>query len=137
MVKKDLERLKFTISKGNKPNKNDIDALNGIIEYVNNERDRELNNYQLFAKLFLNVFKNDIIKSKGNYQLALKNATDVLKIDLYSHLEAFTREINQIWLEKAVNNNEINNNFNYPKWDIEETKNRLNDIVLNLIEDFK
>ena len=137
MVKNDLERLKFTISKGNKPNKNDIYALNGIIQYVNNERDRELNNYQLFTKLFLNVFKNDIIKSKGNYQLALKSATDVLKIDLDSHLEMFTREINQIWLEKAVNNKEIDNNFDYPKWDIEETKDRLNDIILNLIEDFK
>lgn len=137
MVKKDLERLKFTFSKGNKPNKNDIDALNGIIEYVNKERERELNNYQLFAKLFLNIFKNDIIKSNGNYQLSLKSVTDVLKIDLDSHLETFTNEINQIWLEKAINNNDIDNNFDYPKWDIEETRKRLNEILYNLIEDFK
>ena len=63
MIQKQIDRLKFTFSKGNKPNATDFEALNGIIEYVNSEKERERNNNHLFAKIFLSQFKNDFIKN--------------------------------------------------------------------------
>ena len=115
---------------------NDLKALNGIIKYVNKEKERELNNYQLFTKLFINVFKNDLIKSKGNYQLALGSVKMILSIDTEEHLRAFKDEINQIWLEEVIESKGIDDNFDYPKWNTEQTKDSLNNVISNLIEDY-
>ena len=97
---KELKRLAYTIGNGNKPNETDIEALNGVIEYYNAERKRTLVNNELFAKLFIGVFKGDLVKSKGNYQLVLNTLKMILKIDLHSHYDSFHRNINQIEFKK-------------------------------------
>jgi len=137
MVNTDLQRLIYTISNGNKPNNSDVVALNGIIDYVNSEKERDINNYELFAKLFINVFKNDIIKSKGNYQMSLDVVKMILKTKIGVSYESFKDEINQIWLENEIENKNFDiNKLDYPKWDIELTKNKLNNVINNLIEDY-
>ena len=134
--KKNINRLSWRFGEGKAftPNQNDIDALNGLINYVNNEKQRELNNHYLFAKLFINEFKNDIIKSKGDYKLAISTLRSVLQIDLKEHYKAFNTEINQVWLEKQ--NASTIKDFTYPKWTAAESDQRLNEVLTNLIESY-
>ena len=135
MISKDIDRLKYTFSKGNKINQNDIEALNGFIEYVNKEKERELNNHHLFAKLYVNAFKDILIRSEGNYQLASKSLLGVVRIDLNDHLDRLIIECNQIWLEKEIKTND-SLNVEYPNYDKEQMKNRIVELISNLIEDF-
>jgi hypothetical protein len=96
MIQKQIDRLKYTFTKGNKPNATDIEALNNIIKYVNAEKERELKNNHLFAKLFLNDFKNDFIKNEGNYQYNIDMVRMVLKKPLESHYDNVWSEMNTI-----------------------------------------
>jgi len=101
MINKDINRLKYTFSRGYKPNENDVEALNNIIKYVNKEKERDLNNYHLFAKLYINAFKSVLISSEGNYLLASKSIKSILQIDLDDHLNRLIDEANIIFLEKT------------------------------------
>ena len=96
MIANNIKRLSYTIGKGNKPNANDIEALNGVIEYVNQEKERSLNNHQLFAKLYINAFKDILIKSNGNYQLASDSLLSVIRIGLNDQIDRLIEETNQI-----------------------------------------
>ena len=136
MVSKDIDRLKYTFSKGNKINQNDIKALNGIIEYVNLEKERQLNNYQLFAKMYVSVFKDTLIRSEGNYQLASKTIVTILRMDLNDQLERMIDEVNQIWLEKDIKEKGLDSDFNTEKYDKEQMKARIIELISNLIEDY-
>ena len=95
-INKDIDRLKYTFSKGNKINQNDIQALNGLIEYVNDQKERELNNHHLFAKVIIYVFKHELIRTDGNYHLSLSTLNSILRIDLDAHFDSFHTEINTI-----------------------------------------
>ena len=153
---KALNRLIYTISNQNKPNQLDADALNDLIIYYNDERKRILTNNQLFAKLFIGVFKGDLIKSNGNYKLSLDTLKMILKIDIQEHYNGFHNEINQIEFEKLCDYLEIpevktlsddqkkdiiiedNKELLYKvlgKYSKEKVYDRLNNLMIDLIED--
>ena len=134
---KAISRLAYTIGSGNKPNATDIEALNELIEYVNKEKQRELNNNRLFAKLYVNVFKNDLIKNNGNYQATVNSLKSTCRIGLDDQLDGLVREANAIHLEQetAAFTEDIST-FEYPKYDVDNMKNRLKDLIGNLIEDY-
>ena len=136
MIDKDIERLKYTITQGNKPNENDIKALNSVIGYVNLEKDRTISKNILLSKLIINVLKNDIIKSKGNYQLSIKTLKSILRISLEAHYEAFKDEINQIWLDNYINEGEDIKDFNYPKWNLSQTKASINNLITTFVDNY-
>jgi hypothetical protein len=155
---KALNRLIYTISNQNKPNQNDVDALNELIEYKNNEDKRTLVNNELFAKLFIGVFKSDLIKSKGNYQSSLFTLKTMLKIDIHTQYDSFYNEINLIEFNKLCeylditdpkclddidkNSKKIKENAgtlaevlnHYSK---EKVYNRLNKLMIELIDNLK
>lgn len=133
---KDINRLSFTISKQNKPNQTDADALDGIIEYVNQEKERQLNNHQLFAKLFINDMLNDTIKNDGNYQKSLDTLRMVFKIDLQEHINNFNSHINQLRLENQIKDKVDIDKINFITWTKEETQERLTELITDLIEDY-
>lgn len=64
-----LKRLHFTISKGNKPNNIDIEALNQIIRDQKKQAEETTKEHYLFAKLYAVVlrsnteFHGDIVKA--------------------------------------------------------------------------
>jgi len=136
MIDKDIERLKYTITQGNKPNENDIKALNSVIGYVNLEKDRTISKNILLSKLIINVLKNDIIKSKGNYQLSIKTLKSILRISLEAHYEAFKDEINQIWLDNYIKEGEDIKDFNYPKWNLSQTKASINNLITTFVDNY-
>ncbi len=136
---KALKRLAYTIQNQNKPNENDVEALNEVIRYYNAERDRLIVNNRLFAKLFLNVLRNDIIRSNGNYQLSIDSLRNVVRISLDDQLSRLITDSNQIFLEKEVKGIENETemvDYTYPKYDAEKMKVRIKDIIANLIEDY-
>jgi hypothetical protein len=162
MIQKQIDRLKYTFTKGNKPNATDIEVLNGIIKYVNAEKERELNNNHLFAKLFLNDFKNDFIKNKGNYQYNIDSLRMILKKPLESHYEDVFNEMNEIEYVKFAKSKGLT--FIHPalcdeedrekqsqllkipekeliqhfsQFKKEDVYKRLNGLLNNIIEDFK
>jgi hypothetical protein len=162
MIQKQIDRLKYTFTKGNKPNATDIEALNNIIKYVNAEKERELNNNHLFAKLFLSDFKNDFIKNEGNYQYNIDSLRMILKKPLESHYEDVFNEMNEIEYVKFAKSkgltfihwdlcdeNEIESQAkllkihekeliqHFSQFKKEEVYKRLNGLLNNIIEDFK
>ena len=102
MVKKDIYRLVYTISNGNKPNEADINALNGVIEYVNKEKERQLNDHHLFAKLYISRFKSEMKRRNGNYQMVADDLRRDIAIDVMSHLELFHQDMNMIEFGKLT-----------------------------------
>jgi len=52
ILKEAVKRLSFTISKGNKPNQNDVDAFNEIIRNLKLSEQETLQENLLFAKLY-------------------------------------------------------------------------------------
>ena len=100
MIQKQIDRLKYTFTKGNKPNQTDFEALNGFIKYVNDEQERKVANNHLFAKLFISVFKNDLIKSEGNYQYIIDSLRMAIALPLKDHYNELFEEMNSIELVK-------------------------------------
>lgn len=136
-ITKAVDRLKYTFSKGNRLNKNDFDSLNYIINYVNTERQTLQNNQLLFSKLFINQFKSVLIKSEGNYQLAIDSIKKVCRIGLDVQLDSLVEEANQIFLSNQLKEyTEDPSKFEYPKYDRDKMKSRLMDLVTNMIEDY-
>ena len=132
-----LNRLAYTISNGNKPNASDVEALNQLIDYVNKEKQRELNNNRLFAKLYVNVFKNDLIDNNGNYKLVVDSLKSTCRIGLDEQLDGLIREANAIYLQNEIENyTEDISSFEYPKYDEVKMKNKLKETITNLIEDY-
>ncbi len=136
MIYKNLERLKYTISKGNKPNATDIQALNEIIIYVNKEKERQIKHHYLFSKLFINVFKGYIIHFKGNYQEAVKWTKMILRIDFNTTIDRFTDEMNHIRLEQQIEMNKNIEDIDFIKWNSKQTKERLTELITDVIDDF-
>lgn len=134
---KAINRLAYTISNGNKPNATDAEALNELIDYVNKEKVRELNNNMLFAKLYVNTFKNDLIKNKGDYKNTVQSLKSTCRISFEDQLDGLVREANAIHLEQEAEafNKDIST-FQYPKYNIENMKNKFKELIGNLIEDF-
>ena len=134
---KAINRLIYTISNGNKPNQTDVDALNDVIKYYNSERERQFTNNRLFAKLYINVLKNDIIKNNGNYQPIIKSLKSTCRISLNDQLDGLIRESNAIYLQNEFDNyiGDIDK-FEYPKYKPDAMKEKLKDMIVNLIEDY-
>ena len=136
-IYKNIKTLSNTISKQRKPMQYDADALDGIIEYVNQEKERQVNRYQLFAKLFINDMMNDTIRSKGNYQKSLDTLRMVFKIGLHEHMDNFNSHMNQLRLENQISNGTDIDKINFITWTKEETQSRLTELITNLIDDYE
>lgn len=98
MIKKHLERIKWRISHGGwKSNQTDLDALNGIIEYANNEEERNFRSNPHLAKLYIYLYTEflryyDCTVYEPHAEKAILH---ILKADLATLIENLTYTINQ------------------------------------------
>lgn len=99
-LKEAIQRLSFTVSKQNKPNATDAEALNKILEYLNNSIKREVNENEMFAKLYVYLLFNEVIFYKGDVDMSQAKINDVLKQPLIDLYENFRMSFNAI----ALNN---------------------------------
>jgi vacuolar-type H+-ATPase catalytic subunit A/Vma1 len=136
-VKRDLNRLGYMISNQNKPNQNDADALNNIIDYVEQERKRQFTNNQLLAKLFINDMLNDTIGNEGDYQKSYDVLRSVFRIDLQEHLNNFNSHMNQLFLENQLKETKDIDKIVFTKWTREQTQDRVMELINNCLDDYQ
>lgn len=104
-LKEAIQRLSFTVSKQNKPNATDAEALNKILEYLNNSIKREINENEMFAKLYVYLLFNEVIFYKGDVDLGQKKINEVLQIPLIDMYENFRMSFNAIALNNFLHEN--------------------------------
>ena len=81
-----LKRLRFTISKGNKPNQLDIEALNQIIRDQKKQAEETTKEHYLFAKLYSVVLRSNT-EFLGDITKANKVVNDILSSSLEDQLQ--------------------------------------------------
>ena len=134
---KALQRLAYTINNKHTPNQKDAEALNDVIKYYNTERRELYNNQTLFAKLVISVLKNDIIRNGGNYQVVVESLKSVCRINLEASMGSMITEINQLDIEKHIELYKGDlEKFVYPRYNEVKMKDRVKDIITNLLEDY-
>jgi hypothetical protein len=104
-LKEAIQRLSFTVSKQNKPNTTDAEALNKILEYLNNSIKREVNENEMFAKLYVYLLFNEVIFYKGDVDMSQAKINDVLKKPLIDLYENFRISFNAIALNNFLHEN--------------------------------
>lgn len=80
-----LKRLHFTISKGNKPNQLDIEALNQIIRDQKKQAEETTKDHYLFAKLYAVVLRSNT-EFLGDITEANRVVNDILSNSLEEQL---------------------------------------------------
>lgn len=93
-----ITRLKFTHFEKNKPDDTDRIALNKIIielKYLEAQTN-EANNNTLFKKAVIQLFLNDVLRTNGNYRIAINNLSRTLKCSLSGLVEQVHFETNLI-----------------------------------------
>lgn len=104
-LKEAIQRLSFTVSKQNKPNQTDAEALNKILEYLNNSIKREVNENEMFAKLYVYLLFNEVIFYKGDVDMSQAKINDILKQPLIDLYESFRMSFNAIALNNFLHEN--------------------------------
>jgi hypothetical protein len=104
-LKEAIQRLSFTVSKQNKPNATDAEALNKILEFLNNSIKREINENEMFAKLYVYLLFNEVIFYKGDVDMSQAKINDVLKQPLIDLYENFRMSFNAIALNNFLHEN--------------------------------
>lgn len=129
-VEKSLQRLHWRFSpneKGQinsfKPNQNDADALNDVIEWIEREKNKTMLKHQLFAKLFVVLL--------GEYQVFYKDINTAQKVihqllddDIENHISWFRDKFNSTVFEKAHKDLGLSNKPHYMQTE-EEAANDL------------
>jgi hypothetical protein len=84
-----------------KPCKFDFDCLTFLAEWCNREKENNIQENVLFAKLFCYVFIQEIQHYK-DIEFAQKSMKDILTLDLHSHYQLFTQKLNDVEFNKYL-----------------------------------
>lgn len=79
---KALNRLTYTLTKGNKPNESDVTAFNEVLLYLNKQESEVVNNNKLFAKLYI-LFLTQTLRHYDTNIFSL----NLVNSDLHSKLD--------------------------------------------------
>jgi hypothetical protein len=108
-IKEAINRLGYTISKQNKPNSTDADALNSIIEFVNLSNKQVIKDNELLAKMYCFVLKDFLFYYKNVNFAAKQINKDILSKPLDYHLECLKINLDTNELTNFLeSNNSIN-----------------------------
>lgn len=83
-IKEAIDRLRFTISKQNKPNATDAEAFNEILILLNKTQQETLHEHQLFAKLYTFLLC-EFTQHYGNIDFANKEINKILTEPLHAN----------------------------------------------------
>jgi hypothetical protein len=84
-----------------KPCKFDFDCLTFLAEWCNREKENNIQENVLFAKLFCYVFIQEIQHYK-DIEFAQKSMKYILTLDLHSHYQIFTQKLNDVEFNKYL-----------------------------------
>jgi len=123
-LKEAIQRLSFTVSKQNKPNATDAEALNKILDYLNNSIKKEINENEMFAKVYVYLLFNEVMFYKGDVDMSQAKINDVLKQPLIDLYENFRMSFNAIALNNFLHENGLSEKHPLLYDPIEEQKNK-------------
>lgn len=103
---KAVQRLKWRLS-GNtsfKPNQNDVEAFNRIIEWISSQKEITLLNDTLFAKLYIERLTNEIRENKSTVFSVInqKEVSRVLSMPIELFYKAFHQDLHVNQLRKVL-----------------------------------
>ena len=121
-----IKRLGFTISKQNKPNGTDADALNSIIEFINLSNKQVVKENELLAKMYCLVLKDFLIYYKDIDFASKQINKDILSMPLNYHLTMLLEQLKTNELEQYFKSLNLK-----PTWgvgqNIKEIEQNIND----------
>lgn len=96
-----ITHLKFSYEESRatpKMKEQDRLALNSLIIEINHLKAQleQTDSNEFFKKLYINVFKNIIIRNGGNVKGAVETIKTILRIDLTAQVDALVLEINHL-----------------------------------------
>lgn len=99
-IEKAMQRLFWRMGNGSfTPNKNDIESLTEVAQWINREKQRELQQNTIFAKLYVYCFIHELHFYK-NIDIAQQRIHEILKQNISVRYDDFL---------KAINNYELDN----------------------------
>jgi len=155
-LKEAFSRLGFTISKQNKPNQSDADALNSILEYYKKSEEKTIQENLLFAKLYAFLLK-EFTMHYNNVDEANKQINKILSEPMDFRIEMLLTqlklsEVTQVFSDPILQNksgDELKEVFKrHPKfekefltcfdwWDKDNVISHLNTNINLSIQNFK
>lgn len=99
-IEKAFQRLSWRFSSGQfTPNQNDVDALKFLAEWVNREKESELQQHSIFAKMYVYSFIHELAFYK-DLEFAQKKLHEILNQPLRDRYDEFTQRLNALENEK-------------------------------------
>lgn len=103
-----------------------VEAINRVVEWINDQKKSHLDNHKLFAKLYILTF-NHAIQHYNDIMFAQKEVHKQLSEPLINH--AF-------WLKETINLKEYNSDGTIKKWDQEAVNTAINNQISEAINKF-
>lgn len=103
-------------------NEKDIEAVDFLIDWINRQKQQELMENILFAKIFTYAFTNEIIYLNGNAQEALQHLQNIAKQPIQTHYDKFHKFLNVFECNKYLESLNIENDKHPALRTDEETK---------------
>lgn len=102
-IEKALQRIHWRASaqQNYKPNPNDIDAVNFMVEWVNREKTKSLHTHQLFAKIYV-IYFTELLNHFKDVDEAQREIHQKLSEPIEVHTSYFRRVFNLIHTDKII-----------------------------------
>lgn len=121
-----IKRLCFTISKQNKPNGTDADALNSIIDFMNLSNDKVIKENNNLAKMYCFLLRSFLVHYKD-----IDFSTDIILKDILNKNLDYHLQMLQIELQNNELSNYVKSLNLKPTWEVgqnlEEIKENINE----------
>lgn len=114
---KAVEHFEFKLNPKNniwKATKNDIEAYNTICDFVDNKNKKQLNDYHLFAKLYVMVYAQYLERYKGTIfdDIPKRELHQLIDKPISFFIKRFTKRLNESELYSLFN--ELNIKLEHP-----------------------
>jgi len=135
-IERAMEQFAYRLQNGRyEPNQNDVDAFKFVAEWINREKEKEINQHLLFAKLFCLVFSQEVKFYDGDFKFAQKKMHDYLKHPIQHYYDIFLKEINDVAMNKFIKSIGISDKHPALVTDSEELKEK--EILANHTEEIE
>jgi hypothetical protein len=102
-IERAMNQFAYRLQNGRyEPNQNDVDAFKFVAEWINREKEKELKQQVLFAKLFCLVFAQEVKFYDGDFKFAQKKMHEYLKHPIEFYYDIFLKEINDVAMNKYI-----------------------------------
>jgi hypothetical protein len=137
---KSVQRLSWQFSRGTsfKPNQNDVDALNTVFEWITSQKEINLLNQQLFAKLYIYQLEQTLRYYDSTVFDAMiqKDLSRILDTPLDAFYQAFHKSLHHNQLKKLKIKDGLSLEDIKENYTLEVVKDQLNNMITEAINKF-